>query len=77
MNVYQLLTTIPRNDIRFLLQKGIINPCTLHYMEIYADFTQQIAMGEKKMQAYCNVGMAHRISEERCRKIIKIMNEKQ
>lgn len=77
MTVYQLLITIPRNDIRFLLQKGIINPSTLHYMDIYADFTQQIAMGEKKMQAYCNVGETHRISEERCRKIIKIMNEEQ
>ena len=77
MNVYQLLVSIPRNDIRFLLQKGIINPSTLHYMEIYADFTEERAMGVKKMQAYCNVGIKHRISEERCRKIIQMMNGEQ
>jgi len=76
MNMYELLTTLPRNDILALQQAGLLAPTTLKYISVYESVDRHLQQGTSKMQAYCNAGMEQGYTEDHVRKVIRLMNRR-
>lgn len=75
MTVYELASSMPKEQRRQMVEAGILSHSIERYIYIYEMWLSLLAQGMPKMDAYTTISMRCYTSEENVRKIIRKMGK--
>ena len=75
MKRFELIKSVPKEQLNKLIDSGIISNKYVRYMLIYNEIESLLRSGVKKMDAYIKVGAKCYTDEDNVRKIYRYMCE--